>query len=132
MPAREPPALIWIHPKVMVADLPTRFLLALLLTWLIELPVLFLLARVILRLPGVSNARLLAAGLVVSLLTLPVLWFVWPLLFPAGYSIWLGEGLVWLVEALLYRWLLRIRLSEALLISLLLNGLSFLVGLVVL
>lgn len=116
----------------MVANLPTRFLLALLLTWLIELPVLFLLARVILRLPGVSNARLLAAGLVVSLLTLPVLWFVWPLLFPAGYSIWLGEGLVWLVEALLYRWLLRIRLSEALLISLVLNGLSFLVGLVVL
>lgn len=106
-----------------------RFLIALLLTWLIEIPILFLLARLVFKLPQVSNWRILLAGLLVSALTLPYLWFLLPSILATASGIYLGEVLVFLVEALLYRWLLGLSYPKALLLSFTANAISFLLGL---
>lgn len=106
-----------------------RFLLALLLTWLIELPVLFLLARYVFKVHRVSAWRILGAGLLASGLTLPYLWFLLPSILTTANGIYLGEVLVFLVEALLYRWLLGLSYTKALLLSFTANAISFLLGL---
>lgn len=54
------------------------FLIALVVTLLVELPILWVLARGVFKLTAVSTRRLLAAGALGSLLTLPVLRFVLP------------------------------------------------------
>jgi hypothetical protein len=106
-----------------------RFLLALLLTWLIELPVLFLLARFVFKVRQVSTGRILLAGMLASALTLPYLWFLLPSILTTAMGIYLGEVLVFLVEALLYRWLLGLSYPKALLLSFTANAISFLLGL---
>ena len=106
-----------------------RFLLALLLTWLIEIPILFILARYVFKVRDVSTWRILGSGLLASALTLPYLWFLLPSILTTASGIYLGEVLVFLVEALLYRWLLGLSYPKALLLSFAVNTLSFLLGL---
>ena len=111
--------------------LEVAFLLALLLTWLVEVPVVWLLARYAIKLRQVTNAQIIVASLLATTLTLPYLWFVATPLLPAGMALWLGEAFVFAVELLLYRWLLRCSWPQAALLSLAANALSLLVGLVV-
>jgi len=106
-----------------------RFLIALLLTWLIEIPILFIQARFVFKVRQVSSWRILGSGLLASALTLPYLWFLLPSLLTTTSGIYLGEVLVFLVEALLYRWLLGLSYPKALLLSFTVNALSFLIGL---
>lgn len=76
----------------------------------------------------------LTASLVANLVTLPVLWMVfWGLDLPDTLPtiIWLGEALVWAVETVLLRLLLKpCTWREAGLLSLALNGASAIAGLV--
>lgn len=106
-----------------------RFLLALLLTWLIEIPILFVLVRYVFKVRQVSVWRILGVGLLASALTLPYLWFLLPSILTTASGIYLGEILVFLVEALLYRWLLGMSYPKALLLSFIVNAISFLLGL---
>jgi hypothetical protein len=106
-----------------------RFLIALLLTWLIEIPILFLLVRLVFKLHQVSAWRILLSGLLASALTLPYLWFLLPSILATASGIYLGEVLVFLVEALLYRWLLGLSYPKALILSFTANAVSFLLGL---
>ncbi len=104
------------------------FLIALVLTLLIELPVLWVLARGVFRLRTASTRRLLAVGALGSLLTLPVLWFVLPAFLSPAVAIALGEALAVGVEALLLWRLLPARPLVAVILSLVANLASFLLG----
>ena len=107
------------------------FLLAVLVTLAVELPVLWLLARFVFRLTRVSTRRLFAVGVLASVVTLPLLWFVLPRLLPAQPALVVGEGLVVVLEALCYWRLLPSRLGAAIGLAVIANVASFLVGVVV-
>jgi hypothetical protein len=72
-------------------------------------------------------------ALLPSFLTHPFVWFAFPQLTRAGisYALWvaIAEVSVWLVEAALLARLARVTWPRALLVSLLGNGASFLLGL---
>lgn len=121
--------IVAVPPAPSIQSYERRFLLALLLTWLIEIPILFLLARFVFKVRQVSAWRILGAGLLASGLTLPYLWFLLPSILTTATGIYLGEVLVFLVEALLYRWLLGLSYPKALLLSFTANAASFLLGL---
>jgi hypothetical protein len=75
---------------------------------------------------------LLITGVLASSLTLPYLWFIAPLILGDPYALIVGEILVFLVEAGIYILVLQISLRRALLISLIANLASLVVGLVLL
>jgi len=97
---------------------------ALLLTWLVELPVLLGLLR------GLSWRVVLVVGLGASLMTHPVAWWAASLLSPHDHTrgLVIIELTVWGVEALFLFAVLRLRPVRTLLAAGLANGLSFAVG----
>ena len=107
------------------------FLIALVVTLLVELPILWVLARGVFKLTAVSTRRLLAVGALGSLLTLPVLWFVLPAFLNPRVAVVLGETLAVVVEALLFWRLLPARPPIAVALSFAANLASFAVGLLV-
>lgn len=108
-----------------------EFLKALALTIAIEVPLLFVGARFLLKLKpkALSNATLFGAGILASFATLPYLWFVLPDFIP-NYTLFLliGEVSVALFETLIYWLILRVSLPKALLLSLFCNLASFGLG----
>jgi hypothetical protein len=111
--------------------LGVAFLLALLLSWLVEVPVVWLLARYPLDLRQVGGGRVVLVALLATGLTLPYLWLVLPELVGAGVALWLGEVAVLVVEMLLYRWLLPATWRAAAVLSLAANVASLVVGLLI-
>ena len=107
----------------------TRFLLALVTTWAIEIPVLFALIRYAFRDRALSVLRIVVAGALCTALTLPYLWFVLPPFVDAAYYLLIGEGLVVLVEAAVLNRLLGLEWKQAGICSLLMNAASFFLGL---
>jgi hypothetical protein len=105
----------------------------LLLTWIVELPLLGFLLR-----PFATWTRSVAAGLLATGLTHPLLWFAWPRVVPLERYPWYlatGEALVALVEAAVlwgavFRWR-RGTAGLALLASIATNAASCAVGLLV-
>jgi hypothetical protein len=97
---------------------------ALLLTWLMELPVLFGLLR------GLPWRAVLLAGLGASLLTHPVAWWAASLLSPHDHTRGLLtiELCVWVVEALVLFAVLHVRPAHALRAAGIANLVSFAVG----
>ena len=110
----------------------THFLFALVLTCVIEVPVLVLLLRVIFKEPSLPLIRIMGAGLLCTALTIPYLWFVLPPFVDAAYYVQIGEGLVIFVEALILNRLLGVTPKVALISSFVMNVVSFLLGLVLL
>jgi len=88
----------------------TRFLLALVTTWAIEIPVLIALIRFVFRDRSLPFSRMLFAGLLCTALTLPYLWFVLPPFVDAAYYPLIGEALVVVVEAVVLNRLLGLDL----------------------
>jgi len=137
-PATSTPAPTATSPKgLQVLPNLDTFLAALILAWLVEVPTIFLMLRYVFR-PGYEDTkRLLGVGLLATLVTLPVAWYALPFiqlvltLTPWVY-IALVETMVVAVEAWIFARLLRIPMWKAALVSLLANGLSFMVGLAVL
>jgi len=107
----------------------TQFLLALITTWAIEIPVLVALIRVVFRDRSLPISRMLFAGLVCTALTLPYLWFVLPPVVDAAYYPLIGETLVVIVEAGILNRVLGLDLKKAMLCSITMNALSYLLGL---
>jgi hypothetical protein len=106
-----------------------RYLVALALTLAIEAPIV---AATLKRWYRVPIARGLIVGMVASLLTHPVVWFVLPSwLAPGighlGYLI-VAEAYAWLVEAVIYWLITRRDVVGVLLLSLLANLASFATG----
>ncbi|GAB6285794.1 MAG: hypothetical protein STSR0009_19950 [Methanoregula sp.] len=110
----------------------TRFLLALVTTWAIEIPVLVALIRYVFRDRSFPLSRIIFTGALCTAFTLPYLWFVLPPFVDAAYYPLIGEALVIVVEAVVLNRLLGLDLKRAGACSLVMNVLSFLFGLVLL
>ena len=107
----------------------TRFLLALITTWTIEIPVLIIFVRCLFHRINLSLAGIAGAGLLCTALTLPYLWFVLPPFVDAAYYPVIGETLVVIVEAVIINRVLGLDAARAFVCSLMMNMVSFLIGL---
>ncbi|SFM29427.1 hypothetical protein SAMN04488696_0794 [Methanolobus profundi] len=110
------------------------FLLSLVLTIFIETTVLIIVVRHFLRIDKdqASDVLLLFSGIFASFATLPYLWFVLPFFIRDHYlNMMAGESLVFLVESVIYYFLLKIGIRKALILSCICNLISFLAGLLI-
>ena len=105
------------------------FILALFQTLIVEIGVLFLFFKYVFK-KKIHIKKLILVGIVASSLTIPYLWFVLPSLLIPFYVVLIGEVLIWLIEAYLYKEFLEITIKQALYVSLIANLASILVGLI--
>jgi hypothetical protein len=110
--------------------LETNFLIALLITLIIEIVVIFLLLKTIFK-SKLKNFKIFFAGFVASTLTLPYLWFILPSFVDMRYYILTGELLVIFVETIIYKEILGLNIKRAFLISFVANLTSFILGLLI-
>ena len=109
-----------------------KFILSLLLTLIIEVPVIFILIRYFCKNKNIKTKNIVFVGVLASSLTLPYLWFVLPaFIFNRTIYIILGESLVVLVEAIIYLKLLKLKIFDSFIISLFANLASVIVGLLI-
>ncbi|MFA4824309.1 MAG: hypothetical protein WC593_04040 [Methanoregula sp.] len=106
----------------------TQFLFALVLTWLVEVPVLWFLIRTIVKLRDVPVIRIIFTGILATALTLPYLWFVLPAYIGATHYLLIGELFVIAVESVILNQILRIRPGLSIALSAVMNAASFIVG----
>jgi hypothetical protein len=106
----------------------TRFILALITTWCIEVPILFAVIRFILHDKTQPAIRIAGVGVLCTALTLPYLWFILPPYVDAAQYIVIGETLVFLTEAFILNRLLTLKPVIALECSFIMNLASFLLG----
>lgn len=101
-------------------------LAAFLFTLVIEAPLVSLAGRKLHK----PWARIAAAVLLPSLVTHPLAWQAWSRLSPYDYAlgVTLIEAGVWLAEAMLLKFLLQLWWRQALLLSLIANAASFMLG----
>lgn len=110
----------------------TRFLLALVTTWAIEIPVLVAFVRIVFQEKEIPLSTIAGAGALCTALTLPYLWFVLPPYVDAAYYPLIGEALVVGVEAVVINRILGLVAKRAVVCSLVMNAVSFGLGLVLL
>ncbi len=115
-------------------DYELKFLIALLDTVIIETIVMIFLVKKIYKkdMEHVSWGRLIFAGVFCSFASLPYLWFIAPYFLRTKallYSV--GEISVFLIESVIIYFILRIKFTRALIISLSCNLASFLLGMYV-
>lgn len=107
----------------------TRFLLALIITWAIEVSVLFVFIHLFFRERTLSHARILGTGLLCSALSLPYLWFVFPPYVDALHYPVIGELFAISIEAALLDQLLGLEAKPSIACSVLMNVASAVPGL---
>lgn len=107
------------------------FLLSLLLTLIVEIPILFLTAKYLLKIK-IKDKEILYWGVFVNLFSLPYLWFIFPLFLSPPNYILIGEILVVMIELVILLKVLKINFKNAFILSLLTNLLSYIVGIMVL
>ena len=107
------------------------FLVSLVITLFIEILVLFILAKYILKIKA-KNSKIFFVGFIASFSTLPYLWFVLPHFF-ANYYVYatVGEVVVFVFEAIVYWQLLDLKIKKAIFVSFICNLVSFLIGLII-
>lgn len=99
------------------------FFIALFLTILIELIVIFIISR------DIGFRRILFYVFVANCLTLPFAWFVFPQLISSYYpALILSEIFAFLFEGIFYSHFLKLWLKKGLMISFIANLISFSVG----
>ncbi|HUO49974.1 MAG TPA: hypothetical protein VMU25_00120 [Candidatus Paceibacterota bacterium] len=106
-----------------------HFLSSLIFTDVVETAVLFFMLRLVFKL-RISTSQIIFAGLYASFSTIAYVWFVFPYLlaWSPGVSTFFAELFAFLVEALFYRFVLRISWKTALLASLVCNAFSYFLG----
>ncbi|MCE3230071.1 MAG: hypothetical protein K0S32_4622 [Bacteroidetes bacterium] len=105
------------------------FLRSFLITILAELIVLFILFKTLYRSLNIKNGILLFTGFISSFATLPYAWFVLPTLIEGGPTyIIVSEISVTLIESFMIYGLLKINYKKAIIISVICNLISFLIG----
>ena len=110
----------------------TRFLLALVTTWVIEISILIAIIRFVFRDKTLQLIKIIGIGALCTALTLPYLWFILPPYVDAANYIVIGETLVFLVEAFILNRLLGLSPKVAVICSFFMNLASFLLGFVLL
>lgn len=109
-----------------------NFLKALLLTILIETIVLFILFKTIYKTLNIKSYLLLFTGVSASFLTLPYVWFVLPIFIkPTLPYMFISELSVMIIESLIIYGFLRINYKKALVVSVICNLTSFIIGLII-
>ena len=108
----------------------SKFLFSLFITLAMEVPIVLLLAKYLLRLKKFD--RLIPTSFAASILTLPYLWFVLPPFLPAENYVLYGEMLVIVAEAAIYRIFADLDWKDALVLSLVANIIFFGLGLILL
>lgn len=104
------------------------FLYSLFITLLIEVPVVFLIVRYLYK--KFEKWNIVFVGIISSTLTLPYFWFILPMyISDRTFYILVGESIIILIEAFIYFRLLKLKIGQALFISLVANLASVLVGL---
>jgi|SRR3989344_2097777 len=108
------------------------FLKALILTLLIEIPIVAIITKLLFK-SKLKIWKIIFIGACASILTLPYVWFIFPkyILDYTAYLI-VAELFAFLFETIFYWQTLELRFDKALLISLLANLISFLIGLIIL
>ena len=105
----------------------TKFLVSLILTLLIEVPIVLILVRFFS--PKIKTYKAILTSILATALTLPYLWFIFPVYIEYPFYIIIGEMIVFFTESLIYWQMLPISLKKALLISFIANLISLSVGL---
>lgn len=112
------------------------FLIALVLTVVVETIILFFLIRKIFKInfKRINNKILLFAGICASVLTIPYVWYVVPVLiwWSVPLAIFTAEIFVLVFEALFYKVFLNLDYKKSFLISFVCNLASYLIGLILL
>ncbi|MFA5126328.1 MAG: hypothetical protein WC462_05000 [archaeon] len=110
------------------------FLFSLVITLIIEIPVLLILTRKIFKIPKnkIKTTKLILTGFVASFATLPYLWFVLPVFLVNRLQfIVIGETIVFLIEWLIYYHFLELDLKKAAILSFVCNLSSIIIGAIV-
>ena len=106
------------------------FLLALFFTLLAEIPVVFISIKYFYKNENIKN--IVFAGVVSSSLTLPYFWFVLPVFISDRMMyVLIGEVSIVFIEAFIYFHLLKLKFSQALVVSFVANIASILAGLII-
>ena len=125
-----PAGLIWPPPTASDTGVPgVPCAISIALTFAIELPILLLLVRYAFRFSDLSIRRTLVAGVLASSFTLPAVLFMSSYLRVPLAHIVIAEFVVFVVEAVILKLLLRTTLPQAALLSFVTNAFSFLAGL---
>ena len=107
-----------------------NFLSSLSLTLIVEVPIVLLFIRSIFRKKEIGILKIIFVGILASALTLPYLWFILPVyIFNRNVYIFFGEALIIIIEAIIYNQILELKFREALIISLVANLMSIIIGL---
>lgn len=109
-----------------------QFLVALVLTIVIETIVLAGLFKTVFKKEKVGIRQIVFAGIFSSFATLPYLWFVLPPFVNATYYIPIGETIVIAVEAAIINQILRLKIEKAVIASVVCNAFSFAIGAILL
>jgi hypothetical protein len=72
--------------------------------------------------------KIVSTGFIASGLTLPYLWFVFPMIINGKYMIFIGEILTILVEAIVYKITIPLEKYKLLVIAIVLNVVSYILG----
>ncbi len=113
-------------------DYELLFLKSLLLTILIEIPVMFIYFRLFDKLSELKIYRVLITGFIASFATLPYLWFILPNYIDQKMMyIIIGESFAIIVETFIIEAILRTKFLKSFLCSLSCNAISFLLGLII-
>jgi len=107
------------------------FIIALILTLVVEITVLFIIIKKIFKIRKIQNSKLLFIGFIASFATLPYLWFVFPAFLDRLQFIILGEVFVFLIELLIYNQFLKLNIKQSAIVSFLCNMASIIVGLLI-
>jgi len=109
----------------------TLFLQSLIFTWIVEIPLLYLAVRYIVK-PAEKPVDIIVTGLMMTALTLPYLWFVMPPFLDMSWYPLNGEIVVIVLEAAIIWYMLKVRPLYSIIISAFLNAASYILGLLVL
>jgi len=107
-----------------------KFLFSLLLTLIVEIPIVVFFVKYLYKHEEIKISKIVFVGFIASALTLPYFWFILPA-YISDRSIYIivGEPLVILAETIIYNQLLKLKLSESFVVSLVANSSSILLGL---
>lgn len=104
------------------------FLYSLFITLIVEVPIVFFLVHYLYK--KLEKWNIVFVGIIASTLTLPYFWFILPMYISnRTFYILVGELIIILIEAFIYFRLLKLKIGQALFISLVVNLASVLVGL---
>ena len=109
-----------------------KFLFSLFLTLIVEIPIAVFLVKYLYKHKEIKISKIIFTGFIASALTLPYFWFVLPV-YISNRSLYIviGEVLIILIETIIYKQFLELKLPKAFVISLIANISSILLGLMI-